>query len=99
MELRHQLDASASFSYQHTSVCFFGHTHAPRAYIRDGPVMSIPLDKIKLTVEKAHAIHGRIDVLINNAGEGNSDFFPNPQLTEVAYATGYALFGTFEETT
>src|SRR5207244_12897512 len=29
-----QLDAGASFSYQHTQVCFFGHTQVPRAYIR-----------------------------------------------------------------
>ena len=52
-----QLDASASFSYQHTSVCFFGHTHAPRAYIRDGPVMSIPLDKIKFEMGKKYFIN------------------------------------------
>jgi predicted phosphodiesterase len=30
-----QLDAGASFSYQHTQLCFFGHTHVPRAYVRD----------------------------------------------------------------
>ncbi len=36
-----QLDAGASFSYQHTQVCFFGHTHVPRAYIRDHHVRTI----------------------------------------------------------
>ena len=36
-----QLDAGASFSYQHTQVCFFGHTHVPRAYIRDHQVHTI----------------------------------------------------------
>ncbi|MEI6034889.1 MAG: metallophosphoesterase family protein [Verrucomicrobiae bacterium] len=40
-----QLDAAASFSYQHTSVCFIGHTHAPKAYVRDGSVRTIPLDQ------------------------------------------------------
>ena len=25
-----QLDAAASFNYQHTQLCFYGHTHAPR---------------------------------------------------------------------
>ena len=35
-----QLDAAASFNYQHTQLCFYGHTHAPRAYIRDGSVKS-----------------------------------------------------------
>ena len=29
------LDAGASFSYQHTQLCFFGHTHVPRAYVRE----------------------------------------------------------------
>jgi predicted phosphodiesterase len=29
------LDAAASFTYQHTSICFFGHTHVPMVFIRD----------------------------------------------------------------
>ena len=52
-----QLDASASFSYQHTSVCFFGHTHAPRLYIRDGSVMSLPLDKVKFEMGKRYFVN------------------------------------------
>jgi predicted phosphodiesterase len=36
-----QLDAGASFSYQHTQLCFFGHTHVPRAYVRDHHVRSL----------------------------------------------------------
>ncbi|TSA36409.1 MAG: metallophosphoesterase [Verrucomicrobiaceae bacterium] len=40
-----QLDAAASFSYQHTSLCFIGHTHSPKAYLRDGSVRTIPLDE------------------------------------------------------
>lgn len=40
-----QLDAAASFSYQHTSLCFIGHTHAPKAYIRDGSVRTILMDE------------------------------------------------------
>ncbi len=36
-----QLDAGASFSYQHTQLCFFGHTHVPRAYIRDHHVRTV----------------------------------------------------------
>src|SRR5438132_2682198 len=38
-----QLDAAASFSKQKAQVCFFGHTHAPRLYIRDGSVVGLPL--------------------------------------------------------
>jgi diadenosine tetraphosphatase ApaH/serine/threonine PP2A family protein phosphatase len=29
------LDANASFTYQHTAICFFGHTHVQGAFIRD----------------------------------------------------------------
>ena len=29
------LDAAASFTYQRTNVCFFGHTHVPMVFIRD----------------------------------------------------------------
>lgn len=52
-----QLDAAASFSYQHTSVCFFGHTHAPRAYIRDGIVIGLPLTKLKFEMGKKYFIN------------------------------------------
>jgi predicted phosphodiesterase len=45
------LDAVASFSYQHTTVCFFGHTHLPVAYVRDGGVQR--LREEKLTIEPA----------------------------------------------
>jgi predicted phosphodiesterase len=41
-----QLEAAASFSYQHTQLCFFGHTHSPRLYVRAGSVQSLPLDKV-----------------------------------------------------
>jgi predicted phosphodiesterase len=34
-----KLDAAASFPYQNTPVCFFGHTHVPVAFVRDGPVV------------------------------------------------------------
>jgi predicted phosphodiesterase len=29
------LDAAASFTYQHTTLCFFGHTHVQCAFVRD----------------------------------------------------------------
>jgi len=35
------LDAVASFTYQHTPVCFYGHTHVAAAFIRDGGVKRI----------------------------------------------------------
>ncbi len=46
-----KLDAAASFTYQNTGVCFFGHTHVPLAFIREKN--SITGGKYdKLTVEK-----------------------------------------------
>ena len=33
-----KLAAAASFTYQNTAVCFFGHTHVPVAFIRDTQV-------------------------------------------------------------
>ena len=33
-----RLAAASSMSYQSTSVCFFGHTHVPLAFIREGSV-------------------------------------------------------------
>jgi predicted phosphodiesterase len=52
-----QLDAAASFSYQHTSVCFIGHTHTPKAYVRDGSVRTIPLDTLLLQQGKRYLIN------------------------------------------
>ena len=52
-----QLDAAASFNYQHTQVCFYGHTHAPRAYIRDNSVKSQVLDKLTIEHGKKYFIN------------------------------------------
>ena len=52
-----QLDASTSFSYQHTSLCFIGHTHSPKAYVRDGSVRSLPLDILPLQTGKKYLIN------------------------------------------
>jgi predicted phosphodiesterase len=54
-----QLDASASFNYQHTSVCFYGHTHSPRAYIRDGTnaVRSQTYDRLAIEPQKKYFIN------------------------------------------
>jgi diadenosine tetraphosphatase ApaH/serine/threonine PP2A family protein phosphatase len=52
-----QLDAAASFSYQHTGLCFIGHTHTPKAYVRDGTVRTIPLDILALQPGKKYLIN------------------------------------------
>jgi predicted phosphodiesterase len=52
-----QLDAATSFSYQHTALCFIGHTHSPKAYVRDGSVRSMPLDILSLQQGKKYLIN------------------------------------------
>ena len=52
-----QLDAAASFNYQYTNICFYGHTHAPRAYIRDGSVKSQVLDTLAIESGKKYFIN------------------------------------------
>ena len=47
-----QLDAAASFSRQTTELCFFGHTHTPRAYIKDSSVVGVPFEQLILEPEK-----------------------------------------------
>ncbi len=42
------LDAVASFTYQHTNVCFFGHTHVPVAYVRDSHVARVAFGELHL---------------------------------------------------
>ncbi|CAN5514855.1 metallophosphoesterase family protein [soil metagenome] len=52
-----QLDAAASFSYQNTSVCFIGHTHSPKAYVRDGSVRTLALDVLSLQQGKKYLVN------------------------------------------
>ncbi len=43
-----KLMAAASFTYQNTSVCFFGHTHVPVAFIRDSVVRGGTYSKFRV---------------------------------------------------
>ena len=43
-----KLAAAASFTYQNTGVCFFGHTHVPVAFIRDSQVRGGTYSKFKV---------------------------------------------------
>jgi predicted phosphodiesterase len=51
------LDAAASFTYQHTTVCFFGHTHVPMAFIRDDGVRRVRLDQLRIEPTKKYFIN------------------------------------------
>jgi predicted phosphodiesterase len=51
------LDAVASFTYQHTSLCFFGHTHWPTAFVRDDSVRRITVGQVVLSAGKKYFIN------------------------------------------
>ena len=51
------LDAMASFTYQHTPVCFFGHTHVAGAFVRDGGVQRVKTEKLTIDPGKKYFIN------------------------------------------
>lgn len=52
-----KLAAAASFTYQNTSVCFFGHTHVPVAFIRDAMVRGGTYSKFKTEPGKKYFVN------------------------------------------
>ena len=51
------LDAVASFTYQHTPVCFFGHTHVAGAFVRDGGVKRVKTEQLMIEPGKKYFIN------------------------------------------
>jgi predicted phosphodiesterase len=51
------LDAAASFTYQRTAVCFFGHTHVPMAFVRDESVRREKAENIRIEPAKKYFIN------------------------------------------
>src|ERR687887_1075431 len=51
------LDAAASFTYQHTTICFFGHTHVPMAFVRDDGVRRVKVDQLRIESGKKYFIN------------------------------------------
>jgi len=51
------LDAAASFTYQHTTVCFFGHTHVPMAFVRDDGVRRVRIEQLRIEMSKKYFIN------------------------------------------
>lgn len=52
-----KLAAAASFTYQNTSICFFGHTHVPLAFVRDSQVRGGTYSKFKIEPGKKYFIN------------------------------------------
>lgn len=51
------LDAAASFTYQHTGICFIGHTHRPVVYVRDGSVSMQPFETLQIEKNKKYLVN------------------------------------------
>jgi diadenosine tetraphosphatase ApaH/serine/threonine PP2A family protein phosphatase len=51
------LEAEASFNYQMTTVCFFGHTHLPIAFIKSNDISGGGYSHLKIDVEKKYFIN------------------------------------------
>lgn len=51
------LDAAASFTYQRTAVCFFGHTHVPSVFVRDQGVRQQRTEHVRIEPGKKYFIN------------------------------------------
>lgn len=51
------LDAMASFTYQHTTVCFFGHTHVASAFVRDDRITRLKSEQLTIAPGKKYFIN------------------------------------------
>jgi predicted phosphodiesterase len=71
-----KLMAAASFTYQNTSVCFFGHTHVPVAFVRDSMVKGGTYSKFKVEPGKKYFV---------NVGSVGQPRDGNPKAAYVVY--------------
>jgi diadenosine tetraphosphatase ApaH/serine/threonine PP2A family protein phosphatase len=51
------LEAEAHFSYQSTSLCFYGHTHIPAVYEKDGRVTKRYFEKLRVEIGRKYFIN------------------------------------------
>ena len=71
-----RLAAAASFTYQNTAVCFFGHTHVPVAFIRDSVVRGGTYSKFKIEPGRKYFV---------NVGSVGQPRDGNPKAAYVVY--------------
>jgi diadenosine tetraphosphatase ApaH/serine/threonine PP2A family protein phosphatase len=76
-----RLTAAASLNYQTTSVCFYGHTHLPMTFIRDGGVHGGTYSKFRVEAGRKYLVN------VGSVGEPRDG---NPLAAYVTYefATG-----------
>lgn len=71
-----KLMAAASFTYQNTSVCFFGHTHVPVAFVRDSMVRGGTYSKFRVEPGRKYFV---------NVGSVGQPRDGNPKAAYVVY--------------
>jgi predicted phosphodiesterase len=79
-----RLAAAASFTYQNTPVCFFGHTHVPVAFVRDTMVRGGTYSKFKIEPGKKYFIN------VGSVGQ------PRDNIPKAAYVIYEVEEGTIE---
>jgi len=52
-----KFDAMASFSYQFTQLCFYGHTHTPRIYVKGDRVEALEEFTVKLEMGRKYFVN------------------------------------------
>ena len=52
-----RFDAMSNFSYQFTQICFHGHTHVPRVYVKSDRVQEIPADSVIIEADAKYFIN------------------------------------------
>jgi len=77
-----EMDAAASFTYQTTQICFFGHTHVPHVFMRDSGLRGGFYSKIKISPRRKY--------MINAGGVG--------QPRDGDWRAAYAIYDTVEQT-
>jgi len=77
-----EMDAAASFTYQTTQICFFGHTHVPHIFMRDSGLRGGFYSKIKIQPRRKY--------MINAGGVG--------QPRDGDWRAAYAIYDTNEDT-
>jgi len=52
-----RFDAMSNFSYQFTQLCFHGHTHVPRIYVKSDKVREIPAESVEIEANAKYFIN------------------------------------------
>jgi predicted phosphodiesterase len=52
-----RFDAMSNFSYQFTQLCFHGHTHVPRVFIKSDKVREVPAESVEIEADAKYFIN------------------------------------------